>query len=352
MKNFDTRVYSISDFLEWNNNALLELSPDFQRRTVWSERAKSYLVDTIIRGKPIPKLIITQDMKGKRTVRVVVDGQQRLRAILGFINGDFKISRAHNKELAGCTFAKLPDQEAFLQYELGVDVIFNAAYEDLLDIFARINSYTVVLNKQEKLNAKYLGYFKQSSFRYGHKYARYFLDANILTRVQVGRMAEAELAGDLLMALVGGIQTNKNIESYYKTYEEQIGNLEASATKFDTIMSYIGTIYPPEELALTNWARVHLFYTLFTVIGHNLYGLKGASNQYRTPINKKDVGKIRVALDGISAKYDEVAQNMESELQPADYKQFITWSRQATTDTKTRTDRTDFVCKKLKQSMR
>ena len=43
MKNFDTRVYSISDFMEWYNNDLLELSPDFQRRSVWSEQAKSYL---------------------------------------------------------------------------------------------------------------------------------------------------------------------------------------------------------------------------------------------------------------------------------------------------------------------
>jgi len=32
MKNFDSRVYSISDFLEWDQNGLLELNPDFQRR--------------------------------------------------------------------------------------------------------------------------------------------------------------------------------------------------------------------------------------------------------------------------------------------------------------------------------
>jgi hypothetical protein len=349
MKNFETRVYSISDFLEWHNNDLLELSPDFQRRTVWSEKAKSYLIDTIIRGKPIPKLIISQEMKGKRTVRVVVDGQQRLRAILEFINGDFKISRAHNKKLAGFTFAKLKDQGSFLQYALGVDLVFDMAYEDILDIFARINSYTVVLNKQEKLNATYFGFFKQHAFKYGYKYVKYFIDADILTRAKVVRMAEAELAGDLLVAIAGGIQTNKNVDQYFKKYEEEVGNLEESAKKFDTIMSFIGSIYPPEELALTNWSRVHLFYTLFTAIGHNLYGLKGASKKYRSTINKKNVGKLRVALDEISAKYDEVADDMEGEHQPADYKQFITWSRRATTDTKTRIDRTNFLCEKLKK---
>lgn len=65
MKNFDTRVYSVSDFLEWEGNGLLNLSPDFHRRSVWKEKAKSYLVDTLLRGKPIPKIIITQELKGK-----------------------------------------------------------------------------------------------------------------------------------------------------------------------------------------------------------------------------------------------------------------------------------------------
>src|SRR3990172_8224369 len=127
MKNFDTRVYSVSDFLEWHNNNLLELSPDFQRRAVWSEKAKSYLIDRILRGRPIPKIIITQQLKEKRTIRVVVDGQQRLRAVLAFINGDFAISKAHNKELAGKRYQTLPKdlQQEFIKYELGVDLLFS-----------------------------------------------------------------------------------------------------------------------------------------------------------------------------------------------------------------------------------
>jgi hypothetical protein len=354
MKNFDTRAYCIADFLEWYNNDLLILSPDFQRRSVWSEKAKSYLIDTIIRGKPIPKIIIIQELKGSRTVRVVVDGQQRLRAVLEFINGDFKISRAHNKELAGFTYPKLSNkmQKDFLQYEFGVDVLFNLDYEDILDIFARINSYTVILNKQELLNAKFLGYFKQYSFNYGRKYVKYFLGARILTKSKVIRMAEAELTADLFGSMIGGVQTNKNIDQYYRTYEEDIGELENVATRFDKIMSYIGEIYPAEQLAETNWSRVHLFYTLFTAISHNLYGLQGVSSHCRTPIDKKSIGKLRVALDQISAMYDEVSEDIDNENYPTDYKQFIGWSRRATTDTRTRINRTEFVCKKLKAALK
>jgi hypothetical protein len=354
MKNFDTRVYSISDFLEWENSDLLELNPDFQRRAVWSETAKSYLVDTILRGKPMPKIIISQKLEGARNIRVVVDGQQRLRAILGFINGDFKISRAHNKELAGYTFDRLPAdyQKSYYQYELGVDVIFDLAYEDVLDIFQRINSYTVTLNAQEKINAKYLGYFKQYVFEYGRKYVKYFIEGGIITKAQVTRMAEAELSANLFVALIDGIQTNKNNEQYYKKYDDEIGNIEEVAEHFDEIMSYLGAIYSLDQLVETNWSRIHLFYTLFTTIGHCLYNLTGPDPNLRVPINKNSIGKLRVQFDEISSRYDDVAAHIDDENYPADYKHFVDLSRRRTTDTLARIDRTNFVCEKLSQALK
>lgn len=349
MKSFDTRVYSIADFLEWQRNGLLELSPDFQRRAVWSEKAKSYLIDTIVRGRPIPKILISQRLDGSRTVRVVVDGQQRLRAIVEFINGDYAISKAHNKELAGKKYSMMPDnyQKDFLQYELGVDLLFDLSYQDLLDIFARINSYTVTLNTQEKLNAQYLGYFKQTVYELGFKYVDYFLRASILTKAKVTRMAEAELAGDMLVSLVDSVQTNKSVEQYYKKYEDEQGPLEKSKTRFDEIMSYIGTIYPPEELANTNWSRVHLFYTLFTAIGHCLYGIKGLNPNYRSKLTEKKTGPLRVCFDQISAAYDAAADDLDNPNVPRDLRNFITRSRRGTTDTVSRVERADFVCKEI-----
>lgn len=353
MKNFDTRVYSISDFLEWHNNALLELSPDFQRRTVWSEKAKSYLIDTIVRGRPIPKILISQRLDQARTVRVVVDGQQRLRAILEYINGDFPISRAHNTQVAGKRFNTLSSdmQKEFLKYELGVDLLFNLSYEDILDIFTRINSYTVTLNKQELLNAKYLGYFKQCAYHLGLKYVSYFLRAGVLTKARVTRMAEAELSSDLLTSIVGGVQTNKSVEQFYKKYADQDLGLQQATDKFDNTMSHIGELYSPEELLNTNWSRIHLFYTLFTAVAHCLYGLSGLDKDLRVPLRIKELGQARVCLDEISSRYDEISQDMDNPDAPKDYKQFIERSRRATTDTASRIERSNFVCKKLKEYM-
>ena len=353
MKNFDSRVYSVADFLEWHNTSLLELSPDFQRRSVWSQNAKSYLIDTIIRGKPMPKILISQKFSGSRTIRIVVDGQQRLRSIFEFIEGDFKISRAHSSEFAGYSYDRLPEsvRNDFLQYELGVDLLFDMSFEDLLDVFARINTYTVILNTQEKRNAKYVGYFKQYVYNYGYKYVRYFLAGEILTKRRVARMAEAELSAEIFVALLGGVQTNKNTEQYYKNYEEEPHDLEEAANRFDNIMSYIGAMYPPEELAQTNWSRVHLFYSLFTVIGHCLYGLEGLDPELRVPLTRNLVGRFRVILDEISLRYDQVANELDSDSAPEDYRHFIDLSRRRTTDTAARTGRANFVCGKLQLAL-
>ena len=353
MKNFDTRTYSISDFIEWNNSGILELSPDFQRRSVWTEKAKSYLIDTILRGKPMPKIIITQRLEGVKNIRVVVDGQQRLRAILGYYNGDFKVSKAHNKELSQFTFDSLPEglDKDFLKYELGVDLLFDTPYAEILDIFARINSYTVKLEPQEIYNAKYLGYFKQLVYSTGFRYVNYFIEAGILTKVKITRMAEAELSADLIVALVDKIQTNKSVEVFYKKYEDEQNGLEDIPEKFDQILTYINEMYKPEELKETNYSRVPLFYTLFTTIGHLIFGINGLEPQYQIGLTIKDSGKIRVILDDISASYDMISDNINDPFYPFDFKEFINASRRGTTDSAARIARSNFLCKKITESL-
>src|SRR5665647_3509530 len=81
MENFGSRVFSVNDYREWAASGQLVLSPQFQRRVVWTDTARSYLMDTIIRGKPIPKIFLRQriDLASGQSIREVVDGQQRLR---------------------------------------------------------------------------------------------------------------------------------------------------------------------------------------------------------------------------------------------------------------------------------
>jgi len=81
-------LYNVSDFLEWQRGGGLNLRPYFQRGNVWTTKSKSYLIDTLLRGYPIPiiYLQIKTDSVSLRNVRQVVDGQQRLRTILAYVD--------------------------------------------------------------------------------------------------------------------------------------------------------------------------------------------------------------------------------------------------------------------------
>ena len=347
MKQFDARAYSIADFLEWDSANLLDLSPKFQRRSVWTRAAKSFLIDTILRGKPMPKVLLTQDLVGKKNLRTVVDGQQRIRTIIEFVAGSFTVLNAHNADYAGKTFGELDEeiQGAILQYEVGVDLLYNLSLSDMLDIFARINTYSVTLNTQEKLNAKYLGVFKTTAYELGHAYVNYMLDGGVLTEKGVSRMGEAQLASDLLVALVSGVQTVKNIEKLYKDYEELDSvpeNVKTAVELYRATMMYIGAIYSPNDLKNTNWSRPHWFYTLFTCIAYAKGSISGLENTPKPSVTDAAIPHWRSELDELSARYDQYTENNQEDV-PAVFARFINYAQRRTTDTEARRERAKFV---------
>jgi len=115
--------YKVSDFITWAREKALVLNPDFQRRSVWKPGAKSYLIDTIMRGLPIPVIFLREprtELKTLKSSRDVVDGQQRIRTILSFIVPEvlsdfdaaqdaFVIRKSHNALYGGKSFRDLPD---------------------------------------------------------------------------------------------------------------------------------------------------------------------------------------------------------------------------------------------------
>jgi hypothetical protein len=150
--------YSVSDFVGWNEERLLTLNPDFQRRSVWTSDGQTYLIDTMLRGFPIPKVFLRTVMntKSKKAVRDVVDGQQRITAILAFANDELRLNK-RAAEYAGRRYSDLTeeDQQNFLSYQIGVEQLINGNEDFVLEVFSRINSYTVPLNGAELRNARY-----------------------------------------------------------------------------------------------------------------------------------------------------------------------------------------------------
>lgn len=158
MKGSTPQHYTIADFLKWNDDHELVLNPKFQRGPVWPSAARTYLIDSIIRGYPIPKLLIRTkvDRATRRTIRDVVDGQQRLRTIIDFAS-DKLVLGPKAGEFKGKRYRDLEDeqQDDFLSYKLTCEQLINASDEDVLEVFVRINSYAVPVNEPELRNARF-----------------------------------------------------------------------------------------------------------------------------------------------------------------------------------------------------
>jgi hypothetical protein len=132
------------------------------------------------------------------------------------------MSRRHNNEYGGRRFSQLPEdvQSQLLSYEVSVDLLINLPNSEVLDIFGRLNSYAVILNEQEKLNANHFGPFKLISDKLGRKYKEYWLNQKIFTSNEILRMYEVNLVSDLLICMKEGIISKKQIGKYYTLYEK------------------------------------------------------------------------------------------------------------------------------------
>ena len=61
--------------------------PRFQRRWVWNHSQASQLIESFLVGLPVPSIFVYRERSTE--TQLVIDGQQRLRTIFGFFEGDF-----------------------------------------------------------------------------------------------------------------------------------------------------------------------------------------------------------------------------------------------------------------------
>lgn len=105
-------IWNINDFASRAQSGRLELSPSYQRGDVWPIADAQKLVESILRGIPLPSIIILRPNRGGDAPYEVVDGKQRLTAILRFIG-------AHPRalEIVKAAAAKYPEQKLEALFE-------------------------------------------------------------------------------------------------------------------------------------------------------------------------------------------------------------------------------------------
>jgi hypothetical protein len=305
---FTTQTFTVSDLYNWHKQGELNLSPRFQRRSVWSNAARSYLLDTVVRGLPMPKIYYRMEIDPNtvKSVREVVDGQQRLDALFNYVDGQFTVYRAHNPDVGGKRFPALTDEQknAILSYEITADLLIGASDRLVLQIFSRINSYSVTLNAQERRNARFAGIFKTLAFDLGTEHLAFWLQNRILTDRDVARMQEAELTSELIIAMIDGMQDKKgSIDDFYENFEDSFPGEARVRQRFGRVLTWIQTNVGPEFLVGSAFRRRALFYSLFVAVADVLFGIpdgRGPIPSVPSELNEKRGAALRRNLTALS----------------------------------------------------
>ena len=217
MPNWNSSPHPISDIRDWATLGRLELRPDFQRREVWSEAAKIMLIDTILKNVPMPKILVNSILRDGVTYRVVIDGQQRLAAIIGFLRDKFALASPCAVPYQGLKFSGLPSQvqSEILRYKLDLNEISEANESELREIYSRVNKYNVSLNRQELRKADYPGSFLNLSEKIAQ--SEYFERAKVFTVASIRRYGDVEFTSELIAALLNGPQDKKlSLDAFYE----------------------------------------------------------------------------------------------------------------------------------------
>ena len=263
--------HPISWFADREREGNLVLQPRFQRRRVWTDRQKSNLIESILLQLPIPELYmqIKTEADG-RSEYVVVDGQQRITAILEFIGVNerepFELQYLDDdSQWSGYVFGDLSDgQKAELfGHSMAVRYLHDAADADVEDLFRRLNKYVTTLNAQELRNATYRGPF----FRLSERLAQdsYWSENRLATPEAIRRMRDIEFVSDLLIGVLHGPQSGnrKTLDDYYAIYEDyepEFRGQRSCRRRFLSTLELIQQMLP--DIRTTRWSNKTDFYSL------------------------------------------------------------------------------------------
>jgi len=163
------RAISVMEMYRRFRNNKLMVNRRYQRKLVWTLREKTKLIESILKGYPIPSILLAEQ---DNDTYEIIDGTQRLNAIFAFIENQFSVSWKGREvyfdtqlsplantlvEKGVFTPAVKGDNEflvneeisAFLEFQLPIVTFSVQNEEEVNEIFRRINSYGKYLSPQE-----------------------------------------------------------------------------------------------------------------------------------------------------------------------------------------------------------
>ena len=265
---------TITDLQNLFEDDLLNLEPGFQRQSVWSERDRAKLIDSILRNYPLPAIFLYRREESGQIIYDVIDGKQRVESILMFMGqmrgrydvrtqlpGSDEPERVNWKRLCR---AKL--QHLITGYRIPV-IEVDGELGDIIEVFVRINSTGKALTPQERRRAKYFNSsFLKEADRLARRYESRFVRMGVLSLGQISRMKHVELVCELMLSIHRGDVTNKKavLDRVMKTADFGARDIAKASRKTVTALNRLHRMFP--KLRSTRFSKVTDFYSLVILV--------------------------------------------------------------------------------------
>lgn len=266
---------TIADFAAAYDRNDIVVNRDYQRSDkVWPDAAKSFLIETLILGYPLPKLSMYQitNVRTRRTVKEIVDGQQRATTISDYLHNSFALSsKLQTERLRGRRYDDLAnsDKSRLLSYSLPIDLFVAATPFDVRETFRRMNSYTVPLNAEESRHARFQGPFKWFVYNIAKEFEETFIAIGTFNAKKLVRMQDTKLISEFLHAFENGIETTSKttLDRLYETYDDDYPDDDRASKRFRYLLEQLDDIV--DLLKGTSVSKQHMMYSLMLALAHS-----------------------------------------------------------------------------------
>jgi hypothetical protein len=293
MDRVDYQTVIIQDIVNLERRDELNLRPWYQRRIVWTTQQQSYLINTIHEQKPIPSIYIRHsiDVGTSRSIREVVDGQQRLAAVLAYAADKFPARHPNYPKPVKLSQLTVKERHQYLATGLSVGYLLGADDSDVIEIFGRINSVSKKLTPAEKRNSNFSGEFKQFCVKQASARVDFWRSNNIFTALKIARMEEMQFVSELVMNMVDGLQdySPQKIDAFYKKNDEKFPKETDVTKRFDATFGLLVSLNDT-TLKDTIFSRPPIFFSLFLILD----AIK----------NRISVSDLRSAMGDMDARFE------------------------------------------------
>ncbi|MDO8501590.1 MAG: DUF262 domain-containing protein [Gemmatimonadaceae bacterium] len=262
-----TKTESLSNLITMLEAGTIKVNPRYQRSgDIWPARAKSFLVETVLLGMPIPRVLLHQiaDAEPPHTSDII-DGQQRCTILRDFRNGAFSLTAdVDTDNLRGKKYNDLPPRRKgqFNAYVVPLDVYSNATPGDIREVFRRLNYYTAPLNAAEQRHAQFYGELSRFAEEQAETWEDVFRTLRVFTKRQRTRKADQQLLAEVVDAMIYRISTPtaKTLRETYRKHDRQFSSAADFRRRFDAAKAVISQWTFLREMVL----RKH--YHMFAII--------------------------------------------------------------------------------------